>query len=106
MSTVVNVSVSSTGIISCSPDPVPVSGSNATITFNLHTSGYAFPGNLAVVVSNPGSQFPNGSVTASSILVTLLDVNSDSNSYKYTVNLIKTADNSALSLDPTIENGR
>jgi len=45
-------------------------------------------------------------VTASSILVTLLDVNSDSNSYKYTVNLIKTADNSALNLDPTIENGR
>ncbi len=104
--TTVNVSVSSTGIISCSPDPVPVNGSNATITFNLHTSGYAFPSNAAVVVSNPGSQFPNPSVTASSILVTLLDVNSDSNRYKYTVHLVNTADNSPLSLDPTIENGR
>lgn len=102
----VNVSVSSMGIISCSPDPVPVSGSNTTITYNLLTSGYKFPGTSAVVVSNPGSQFPNGSVTASSILVTLLDVNSDSNSYKYTVNLIRTSDNSPLSLDPTIENGR
>lgn len=103
---IVNVSVSSMGIISCSPDPVPVSGSNATITYNLLTAGYKFPGTSAVVVTNPGSQFPNGSVTASSILVTLLDVNSDSNSYKYTVNLVRTSDNAPLSLDPTIENGR
>jgi hypothetical protein len=103
---IVNVSVSSTGMISCSPDPVPVSGANATITFNLHTSGYAFPSNAAIVVSNPGSQFPNPSTTASSILVTLFDVNSDSNSYKYTVTLVNTSDNSQLSLDPTIENGR
>ncbi|WP_374567295.1 hypothetical protein [Ideonella sp.] len=102
----VTVSVSSTGIISCSPDPVPVSGANATITFNLATSGYAFLANNTVVVSNPASQFPYPSSTSSTHLATLFDANTDSNSYKYTVHLTNTADNSTLSLDPTIENGR
>ena len=102
----VTVSVSATGIISCSPDPVPVSGANATIAFSLPTAGYAFPASAAIVVSNPASQFPYAAVTASSTMVTLFDNNTDQNSYKYTVHLRNLADNSDMSFDPTIENGR
>lgn len=102
----VNVSVSTTGLISCTPDPVPISGSNVNIIFNLLTTGYSFRNNAAVVVSNPGSQFPNPSVTASSILVNLFDANSDAKKYKYTVHLVNDSSGESLSLDPTIENGR
>ena len=99
----VSVSVSSVGVISCTPDPVPVSGGNATITFTLGSSGYTFPSSNAIVVPSPANQFPNPSVSVASNIATLLDVNSDSNSYKYVVHLIRTSDNQPLSLDPTIE---
>lgn len=102
----VSISVSSSGIISCSPDPVPVSGSNATISFNLQTSGYTFPASNAIVVPAPSNQFPSPSISVASNIATLLDVNSDSNSYKYVVHVIRTSDNEPLSLDPTIENGQ
>jgi hypothetical protein len=102
----VSVSVSSTGIIHCSPDPVPVSGQNATITFDLATAGYAFAASNAVVVPSPASQFPNPSSTVSPTTATLFDANTDSNPYKYVVHLVRLSDSEPLSLDPTIENGK
>jgi hypothetical protein len=101
----VSISVSSAGIISCTPDPIPVSGGNATITFNLQSTGYAFPASNAIVVPAPSNQFPNPSTTVSATQATLHDVNSDANPYKYVVHLIRTSDNTPLNLDPTIENG-
>lgn len=102
----VSVSVSTLGIISCSPDPVPVSGANATLTFNLVSTGYNFPANGAIVVPAPSNQFPNPSQTVSSTTATLFDVNSDSKNYKYVVRVIRSSDNQPLDLDPTIENGK
>lgn len=102
----VNVSVSATGGISCSPDPVQISGSNVTINFNLQTAGYQFAPSNAIVVTNPGSQFPSPSWNSSTGLAAhLVDVNSDNNAYKYTVALVKVSTGQTLSLDPTIENG-
>ncbi|MFZ5550379.1 MAG: hypothetical protein ACOZJX_16915 [Pseudomonadota bacterium] len=102
----VSVSVSTLGVIACSPDPVPVSGADATITFNLVTTGYTFPANAAIVVPTPANQFPDPSQTVSPNQATLFDVNSDSNSYKYVVRVIRSSDNQPLDLDPTIENGK
>jgi hypothetical protein len=102
----VSVSVSSPGVIVVNPDSVPVSGPNQTITFNLLSTGYSFRASNAVVVPQPASQFPNPSSTVSANQATLFDVNSDSNSYKYVVHLVKDSDGSPLSLDPTIQNGQ
>jgi hypothetical protein len=102
----VSVSVSSPGTIHVSPDPVGVSGPNATITFNLMSSGYSFASSNAIAVPQPGSQFPNPSTTVSATQATLFDLNSDSNSYKYVVHLVRNSDNQPISLDPTIENGK
>lgn len=102
----VSVSVSSIGVIACSPDPVPVSGADATITFNLVTSGYTFPTSGAIVVPAPSNQFPNPSSTVSSTTATLFDVNSDDQEYKYVVRVIRSSDNQPLDLDPTIQNGK
>ncbi len=102
----VTVSVSAIGVVSCSPDPVPVSGPDATISFNLVSAGYAFPGSLAIVVPQPSNQFPDPSVTVSPTLATLFDANTDANRYKYVVRLVRTADNEPISFDPMIENGK
>lgn len=102
----VSISVSAGDVITCSPDPVNVSGSNVTITFNLQASGYRFASSGAIVVPSPASQFPNASITVMSNQVTLLDVNSDANTYKYNVNLVRTSDNAPVSVDPTIKNGQ
>lgn len=102
----VTVNVSSVGIVSCSPDPVPVSGANATITFNLANPDYSFAASNAIAVPQPGSQFPSPSTTVSATTATLFDANTDSNRYKYVVHLVKNSDNAPLSFDPTIENGQ
>ncbi|HJV71281.1 hypothetical protein [Ideonella sp.] len=101
----VTVNVSSIGVVSCTPDPVRVSGSNATITFNLANADYSFAATNAIVVPQPASQFPNPATTVSANTATLFDANTDSNHYKYVVHLVKNSDNEPLSFDPTIENG-
>jgi hypothetical protein len=107
MSTVnVTVSVSSSGVVSCSPDPVGVSGADALIAFTLASPGYAFPSSNAITVTSPASQFPYGPWTSSSTAASLFDVNSDSNTYKYTVHLIRLSDSHPIAYDPTIENGK
>jgi hypothetical protein len=101
----VTVSVATGGII-CNPDPVPVSGADATITFTLATPGYNFPASNAIVVPAPSNQFPNPSVTVTPTTATLLDKNTDDKKYKYIVNLVRTSDNQPLDVDPIIENGK
>lgn len=101
----VNVSVDSSGAISCSPDPANLSGSNVLVVFRLDTPGYAFPENNAVVVSNPGSQFPYPSWTAYPGYAVLFDLDGDDNSYSYTVSVVDLSTGRTLSVDPTIKNG-
>ena len=69
-------------------------------------SGYSFACSNAIVVPEPASQFPNCSVTLSATQATLLDVNSDSKTYKYVVHLLRNSDNQPQSLDPASENGK
>ncbi|MFO1337194.1 MAG: hypothetical protein U1F53_03005 [Burkholderiaceae bacterium] len=102
----VSVTVDSTGHIVCSPDPVPVSGANALINFQLQSSGYAFASTNPVVVPSPANQFPYGPWCPSSSQACLFDANTDSNSYKYVVHLVNLSDSQPLSVDPVIENGK
>ncbi len=91
----------------CTPDPVRVRGRNVVLTFELQTPGYVFPVNGAVVVADPGTQFPEPSRTVGpdDTLALLLDRNSDKAAYKYTVSVQRVASGEMLSLDPTIQNG-
>lgn len=102
----VNVTVNSMGQVVCSPDPVPISGASALISFQLQTSGYAFAATNPVVVISPSNQFPYGPWSPSSGQVCLFDANTDSNSYKYSVHLINLSNNQPVSVDPVIENGK
>lgn len=102
----VNVTVDATGNIVCTPNPVPISGANALISFQLQTSGYAFASSNPVVVVSPANQFPYGPWSPSSGQVCLYDANTDSNRYKYWVHLINLSNSQPLSVDPVIENGK
>ncbi|WP_374673442.1 hypothetical protein [Ideonella sp.] len=103
----VTVTVSATGRITCTPDPVPVSGADQTISFVLETSTYRFPtANAVVVKTAPNSQFPQPAQTEATQLVTLFDANTDALTYDYTVRVVRKSDNAELELDPSIENGK
>ena len=100
----VNVSVSA-GQVSCAPDPAKVSAANVLIVFDLQTAGYAFPATSAVVVMSPASQFPYPSWTISPGCAALLDIDGDTNTYNYTVNVVDLSSGNTISVDPIIKNG-
>jgi hypothetical protein len=100
----VTVTVNAGGRPACSPDPVPARGHDALLTFTLQASGYIFPRDNAVVVSNPGSQFPQPSHTPTDTMATLLDRNTEGGSFKYTVTVQEVGTGRLIELDPTIEN--
>lgn len=103
----VTVTVSATGRITCTPDPVPVSGADQTISFVLETTTYRFPTTNAVVVKTaPNAQFPHPAQTEATQLVTLFDANTDNLTYNYTVRVVRNADEEGFELDPSIENGK
>ncbi|HEV8315617.1 MAG TPA: hypothetical protein VGQ23_21355 [Burkholderiaceae bacterium] len=100
------VTVDASGNVACNPDPVPVRGSNATLRFEVQTTGYAFPDNDAVIVSDPGTQFPDPSHTQgpSNTSATLHDNNTTAGSFKYTVTVKRLSDGQLIPYDPTILN--
>jgi hypothetical protein len=104
----VTVSVDPTGLIVCSPDPVPVSGQDVTLKFKLTTAGYQFPDEHAIVVApaHRGRSFPNPSRTVTADVATLEDVDlrKRKNPIPYTVHLLDKASGKRLSVDPTIKN--
>jgi hypothetical protein len=98
------VTVDSSGNVHCTPDPLPARGSNVHLKFVLQTDGYTFRDDNAVVVTDPGSQFPESSKTQPDKTVAkLLDRNNERGSFKYTLYL-KTPDGQPLEYDPTIQN--
>jgi hypothetical protein len=102
----VTVTVDASGTPVCSPDPVRVRGRDAQLMFELQTAGYVFPKDGAVVVSDPGSQFPQPSRTLPphDTTATLLDRNTEVASFKYTVTVKNIATGQLVPLDPIIQN--
>ena len=102
----VTVTVDASGTPACSPDPVSVRGRDALLRFELQTAGYVFPKDGAVVVSDPGPQFPQPSRTLPphDTTATLLDRNTEVATFKYTVTVKNVATGQLVPLDPTIIN--
>lgn len=88
----------------CSPDPVQAKGIGANIKFVLTTAGYAFRQNDAVVVQNPGDQFPDPSVTKDATNAMLKDQNTKRGQFKYSVFLTQQGTGATVEIDPIISN--
>jgi hypothetical protein len=101
----VTVTVRGDETIVCSPDPISVKPGQGAVEFQLATPGYVFRKQNAIVVSNPGRDFPRPSVTsACGTKATLRDRDLDSNEYKYTVYLKQVSTGRIISVDPIIRN--
>src|SRR5690349_3701976 len=57
------VTVDAAGNVVCTPNPLPANGKNVELKFALQADGYVFPEADALVVSNPGTEFPQPSRT-------------------------------------------
>jgi hypothetical protein len=101
----VTVTVSRTGDVSCSPDPVVVKSSKDTIVFQMATPGWVFRATDAIVVSQPGTAFPRPSSTShKGLRATLWDRDRQVRSYAYTVHVVQPSTGRVAATDPTIEN--
>lgn len=99
------VTVAGDETIVCSPDPIDVKAGQGAVEFQLQTPGYVFRQHNAIVVSNPGRDFPRPSVTsACGTKATLRDRDLDSREYKYSVFLKQLSSGRIISVDPTIRN--
>ena len=101
------VTVDAAGTVVCTPEQVTVWDCDAVLKFLLKTDGYVFPTDDAVVVTNPGAQFPFPSRTLPKqpTKATLYDHNSAAGDFKYTVYVKDIATGKILELDPSIQNG-
>lgn len=89
-------------VVSVTPDPLPAGpGNNVNLQWNINTNGWTFPSN-GIVITNPGDQFSDPEVKNNGKQFKWKDKNTNSLSYKYTINVSNGT--STLSLDPTIEN--
>ncbi|MBI3368263.1 MAG: hypothetical protein HY021_07410 [Burkholderiales bacterium] len=93
-----------TKALTCSPDPVTVTCADGQLRFELANSGYGFPKENAIVVTDGGTQFPLPCNWHSNQLVTLHDKASHKGSYKYTVTVVNLASGEKIVLDPGIDN--
>jgi hypothetical protein len=93
--------------VTCTPENVTVSACDTVLKFLLQTDGYVFPKEGAIVVDNPGKQFPFPSRTLPKqpTKATLYDHNTAAGDFKYTVYVKDVATGKILELDPTIKNG-
>ena len=91
----------------CDPERVSVTDRcNAVLKFVLKTDGYVFREQDAVVVSNPGKQFPFASRTlpGNPAKATLYDDNSVGGTFKYSGYVKDVATGAVLMVDPMISN--
>lgn len=101
------VTVDSKKNVVCTPESVAVTDRcNAVLKFVLRTDGYVFPEEGAVVVSEPGKQFPFPSRTLprQPTKATLYDDNSVGGAFKYSVYVKDVATGEILMVDPMISN--
>ena len=88
-------------VISVTPDPLPVSGNNINIHWDISTPGWTFPSN-GIVITNPGSEFEDPEVQNNGNRFKWKDKNSSAGNYKYAINV--TNGSTPLTFDPTIIN--
>lgn len=101
----VTVTVQDGETIVCSPDPISVKPGQGAVEFRLATPGYVFRQQNAIVVSDPGRDFPRPSVTsACGTKATIRDRDLDSRDYKYSVYIKQLSTGRILWVDPTIRN--
>ncbi len=102
----VSVSVDSKGKLVCQPHVLSISGSDAVLRFSLQTAGYVFPKRDAVVVADPGEEFPFPSRTLppNDTKATLYDRNTGAGNFNYTVHVQKVDSGEMLRVDPVINN--
>jgi len=101
----VSVTVGPKDAIVCSPDPVNVKPGQTKVEFRIATPGYVFRQKNAIVVSNPGRDFPLPSVTSpDGQSVTLRDRRLDCGDYKYDVYLVEVSTGRVITVDPVIRN--
>jgi len=101
------VTVDSKKKVVCNPEHVAViDRCNAVLKFELQTDGYVFPEQGAVVVTDPGKQFPFPSRTLPKhpTRATLYDDNSVGGAFKYSVYVKDVATGEILMVDPMINN--
>jgi hypothetical protein len=103
----VHVTVDNSGTVVCYPNPLPATGRDIKLKFVLKTDGYVFPNEGAVVVSQPGLQFPEASQTVppNDTIATLFDRNTAKGDFSYTVTVQQVSSGQLLRIDPTIING-
>ena len=102
------VTVDTNKQIACTPDPVPANGRNVELTFVLKTAGYVFPTDgTAIVVTNPGTEFPTPSRTLppNDTTAMLFNRNSKAGTFKYTATVLPVGGGAPLIFDPIISNG-
>ncbi len=101
------VTVDANQTVTCTPENVSVRGCDTVLKFLLKTEGYVFPKEGAIVVTDPGKQFPFPSRTLPKqpTKATLYDHNTAAGDFKYTVYVKDVATGKILELDPTIKNG-
>jgi len=101
----VTVTVGADEAIVCSPDPIDVKRGQTIVEFRLATPGYVFRQRNAIVVTDPGRDFPVPPVTSpDGTVVTLRDRRLDSREYKYSVYLVQVSTGKVICVDPTIRN--
>jgi hypothetical protein len=100
----VTVHVDACGILSCQPSLLTVTGSEVLITFVLNGKGWVFPDAQAVVVNDGGDQFPIPAWTINPKQAALLDCNSASGNFSYTVTVQDPVSGEQQRLDPAIRN--
>lgn len=86
------------------PEEVDVSGSGVLIQFLLMSEGWNFPSSDAVTVNGGGTQFPYPSWTQGPHRASLLDANTDTGTFQYTIAVVNTRTGDRVLLDPTIKN--
>jgi hypothetical protein len=100
----VTVKVNPEGQIFCQPAEAIVTGKDVLIVFDLRGEHWAFPACDAVVVSDGGEEFPIPAWTVNPKQAALLDCNSASAAFGYTVTVLNTRTGERRSLDPRIVN--
>ena len=98
------IKVDIAGVVTCQPEVLNVSGADVLIAFRLDATNWSFPDTGAVVVSGGGSQFPIPSWTVNPKQAALLDCDTSTGSFSYTVTVQNNTTGQRKSLDPQIRN--
>lgn len=99
-----DITVGANDQVTFSPDPVNVHNVNTLVVFRLKTAAWAFAEQDAIIISGPGDQFTYPSWTEQPDRAAIVDLATDRNEYKYSVNLVHKSTGRTLSVDPGIKN--